>query len=467
MWNDVKMVSQNSKIKKKNKEKIIVGHRLSHAKMIAMGYFLVIILGSVLLMLPQATRPGLKTTYLDALFTATSATCVTGLAVVDTATHWSLLGQIIILAMIQVGGLGFMTIGVMFAMLLKRSISLKVRGLLQESMNSIQLGGVVKMAKYVVKGTIVVEGVGALLLMCVFIPRFGVPKGIYYGIFHAISAFCNGGFDLMGAEYEPYCSFCPLADDILLNVVIMSLITIGAIGFFVWKDVLEHKISFSKYSLHTKLAICSTVFIFIISSILFYLFEKDGLMKGMGIQETLLTSMFSSVAPRTAGFNTIDTAGLSNSSFMLTLVLMFIGGSPASTAGGIKTVTFAVMLIYVWSNLRSKTGCNVYGRRIPDEAIKKASIVIMINLMLAIMAVLVISYCQPIDLRDVLFEVFSAIGTVGMTTGVTRDLTVVSRIVIILLMYCGRIGSMSFALSFTQREKVAPVRLPEENIIVG
>ena len=467
MWNDVKMVSQNSKIKKKNKEKIIVGHRLSHAKMIAMGYFLVIILGSVLLMLPQATRPGLKTTYLDALFTATSATCVTGLAVVDTATHWSLLGQIIILAMIQVGGLGFMTIGVMFAMLLKRSISLKVRGLLQESMNSIQLGGVVKMAKYVVKGTIVVEGVGALLLMCVFIPRFGVPKGIYYGIFHAISAFCNGGFDLMGAEYEPYCSFCPLADDILLNVVIMSLITIGAIGFFVWKDVLEHKISFSKYSLHTKLAICSTVFIFIISSILFYLFEKDGLMKGMGIQETLLTSMFSSVTPRTAGFNTIDTAGLSNSSFMLTLVLMFIGGSPASTAGGIKTVTFAVMLIYVWSNLRSKTGCNVYGRRIPDEAIKKASIVIMINLMLAIMAVLVISYCQPIDLRDVLFEVFSAIGTVGMTTGVTRDLTVVSRIVIILLMYCGRIGSMSFALSFTQREKVAPVRLPEENIIVG
>ena len=278
MWNDVKMVSQNSKIKKKNKEKIIVGHRLSHAKMIAMGYFLVIILGSVLLMLPQATRPGLKTTYLDALFTATSATCVTGLAVVDTATHWSLLGQIIILAMIQVGGAGFMTIGVMFAMLLKRSISLKVRGLLQESMNSIQLGGVVKMAKYVVKGTIVVEGVGALLLMCVFIPRFGVPKGIYYGIFHAISAFCNGGFDLMGAEYEPYCSFCPLADDILLNVVIMSLITIGAIGFFVWKDVLEHKISFSKYSLHTKLAICSTVFIFIISSILFYLFEKDGLL---------------------------------------------------------------------------------------------------------------------------------------------------------------------------------------------
>lgn len=467
MWNDVKMVSQNSKIKKKNKEKIIVGHRLSHAKMIAMGYFLVIILGSVLLMLPQATRPGLKTTYLDALFTATSATCVTGLAVVDTATHWSLLGQIIILAMIQVGGLGFMTIGVMFAMLLKRSISLKVRGLLQESMNSIQLGGVVKMAKYVVKGTIVVEGVGALLLMCIFIPRFGVPKGIYYGIFHAISAFCNGGFDLMGAEYEPYCSFCPLADDVLLNVVIMSLITIGAIGFFVWKDVLEHKISFSKYSLHTKLAICSTVFIFIISSILFYLFEKDGLMKGMGIQETLLTSMFSSVTPRTAGFNTIDTAGLSNSSFMLTLVLMFIGGSPASTAGGIKTVTFSVMLIYVWSNLRSKTGCNVYGRRIPDEAIKKASIVIMINLMLAIMAVLVISYCQPIDLRDVLFEVFSAIGTVGMTTGVTRDLTVVSRIVIILLMYCGRIGSMSFALSFTQREKVAPVRLPEENIIVG
>lgn len=472
MWNFISTINKPKRngIRKKEErytEKFTVGHRMSHAQMIALGYFLVIMAGSLLLMLPQATKPGLKTTYLDALFTATSATCVTGLAVVDTATHWSLLGQLIILVMIQVGGLGFMTIGVIFAMVLKRSISLKVRGLLQESMNSIQLGGVVKMAKYVVKGTIIVEGAGALLLMCVFIPRFGVKKGIYYGIFHAISAFCNGGFDLMGAEYEPYCSFCPLSDDILLNVVIMLLISIGAIGFFVWRDILDHKLSFQKYSLHSKLAISMTVFIFIIGSILFYLFERDGLMKGMGIRETLLTSMFSSVTPRTAGFNTIDTGALSNSSFMLTLVLMFIGGSPASTAGGIKTVTFAVMLIYVWSNLRSKTGCNVYGRRIPDEAIKKASIVIMINLMLAIAAVMVISYCQPIDLRDVLFEVFSAIGTVGMTTGVTRSLTITSRIVIILLMYCGRIGSMSFALSFTQRDKVAPVRLPEEKIIIG
>lgn len=472
MWNFISTINKPKRngIRKKEErytEKFTVGHRMSHAQMIALGYFLVIMAGSLLLMLPQATKPGLKTTYLDALFTATSATCVTGLAVVDTATHWSLLGQLIILVMIQVGGLGFMTIGVIFAMVLKRSISLKVRGLLQESMNSIQLGGVVKMAKYVVKGTIIVEGAGALLLMCVFIPRFGVKKGIYYGIFHAISAFCNGGFDLMGAEYEPYCSFCPLSDDILLNVVIMLLISIGAIGFFVWRDILDHKLSFQKYSLHSKLAISMTVFIFIISSILFYLFERGGLMKGMGIRETLLTSMFSSVTPRTAGFNTIDTGALSNSSFMLTLVLMFIGGSPASTAGGIKTVTFAVMLIYVWSNLRSKTGCNVYGRRIPDEAIKKASIVIMINLMLAIAAVMVISYCQPIDLRDVLFEVFSAIGTVGMTTGVTRSLTITSRIVIILLMYCGRIGSMSFALSFTQRDKVAPVRLPEEKIIIG
>lgn len=448
-------------------EKVTIGHRMSHVQMIALGYFLVIVSGSLLLMLPQATRPGLKTTYLEALFTATSATCVTGLAVVDTASHWSLLGQMIILAMIQVGGLGFMTIGVMFAMGLKRSISLKVRGLLQESMNSIQLGGVVKMARYVVKGTIIVEGIGALLLMCVFIPRFGVPKGIYYGIFHAISAFCNGGFDVLGTEYEPYCSFCFLSDDILLNVVIMFLITVGSIGFFVWKDILEHKLSYRKYSLHSKLAISTTVFIFIISSILFYLFERDGLMKGMGLKETLLASLFSSITPRTAGFNTIDTGALSNSSLMLTLVLMFIGGSPASTAGGIKTVTLSVMIIYVWSNLRSKTGCNVYGRRIPDEAIKKASNVIMINLMLAVAAVLVISYCQPLNLRDVLFEVFSAIGTAGMTTGVTRSLTTTSRIVIILLMFCGRIGSMSFALSFTQRDKVAPVRLPEENIIIG
>ncbi|MDE6313081.1 MAG: Trk family potassium uptake protein [Lachnospiraceae bacterium] len=440
---------------------------MSHAQIIAMGYLLVILAGTLVLLLPFATKEGQHTSFSEALFTATSATCVTGLVVVDTASHWTTAGKLIILVMIQVGGLGFMTMGVMFAMLLKRTISLRVRGMLQESMNSIQLGGVVKMARRVVLGTILVEGIGALALMLVFIPQFGWGKGIFFGIFHSVSAFCNAGFDLMGMDYGEYSSFCAYSNHLWVNVVLMSLITIGAIGFFVWNDVLEKKFHFQQYKLHTKLALVSTGIIFFAGSVLFYFFERDGLMEHMGIKETVLTSMFSAVTPRTAGFNTIDTASLSNSSFLLTIVLMFIGGSPGSTAGGVKTVTITVLAVYVWSNLRNETGCNIFGRRLPDEVIKKASNVLMLNLALAVIAVITISYLQPISLRDTLFEVFSAIGTAGMSTGVTRDLLLPSRLVIILLMYCGRIGSMSFALSFTERKKVAPVKLPEENVLIG
>lgn len=448
-------------------EKVDIKRRMTHTQVIAIGYLLVILLGTLALMLPFATKEGQHTSFFEALFTATSATCVTGLVVVDTATHWTIVGKLIILVMIQVGGLGFMTMGVMFAMLLKKTISLRVRGMLQESMNSIQLGGVVKLARSVVRGTILVESVGALALMLVFIPQFGWKKGIFFGIFHSISAFCNAGFDLMGADYGEYTSFCGYADNIWVNTVLMLLITIGAIGFVVWNDVLEKKLHFQKYKLHTKLAVVTTVIIFLAGTVLFYLFERDGLMKHMGVKEAVLTSMFSAVTPRTAGFNTIDTAALSNSSILLTIVLMFIGGSPGSTAGGIKTVTLAVMTAYVWSNLRNKTGCNIFGRRIPDEVIKKASNVLMLNLALAVIAVITILYLQPISLKDALFEVFSAIGTVGMSTGVTRDLTLSSRMVIVALMYCGRIGSMSFALSFTERKKVPPVKFPEENVLIG
>lgn len=448
-------------------DKKYIKKRMSHAQIIALGYLLVIMSGTLALMLPVATKPGESTSFFEALFTATSATCVTGLIVVDTATHWTLFGQLIILLMIQVGGLGFMTMGVIFAMLLKKTISLNVRGLLQESMNSIQLGGVVKLARGIVKGTILIEGLGAIGFMFVFIPQFGVVKGIYYSIFHSVSAFCNGGFDLMGTIYGEYASLCAYSDHIWVNFIIMSLITVGSIGFFVWNDIMEHKLHIRHYKLHTKIAITSTLIIFVISSILFYVFEKDGLMKDMGVIETILTSMFSSVSPRTAGFNTIDTAGLSDSSIFLTVLLMFIGGSPGSTAGGVKTVTITVLLVYVWSNLRNDTGCNIFGRRLPDEAIKKASNVVVLNLILAIFAVIFISYIQSFEMRDVLFEVFSAIGTAGMTTGITRDLNSASRMVIIMLMFCGRIGSMSFALSFTERKKVAPIKLPEENVLIG
>ena len=444
-----------------------VKNKMTQAQIIALGYFLVIAAGTVLLLLPISTEAGKSTGFLTALFTATSATCVTGLVVVDTSIHWTMFGQTVILAMIQIGGLGFVTIGVLFAMFLNKKISLKARGLLQESMNTSQVGGVVRLTRKVLKGTVIIELTGALLLAIRFIPEFGFWKGSAFGIFHSISAFCNAGFDLMGGSRGAFDSFVSFSDDLLVNLVIMALIVVGGIGFLVWDDVTRHGLHFHKYRLHTKLVLSVTAVLIFGGALLFYVFERDNLMQGMGLKETVLTSLFSSVTARTAGFNTIDTAGLTTSSKLLTMVLMFIGGSPGSTAGGIKTTTLIVMLIYVISNLRNSKGCNVFGRRLEDDAIRKASNVTVISLFMAVSASIIICYLQPLPLEDVLFEIFSAIGTVGMSTGVTRELTSASRLVIVFLMYCGRIGSMAFALSFMERKKVAPIQCPMEKVMIG
>lgn len=440
--------------------------RLSPTQFIAFGFAAVILGGTLLLMLPVSNASGEASGFLTALFTATSSTCVTGLIVVDTYTHWSAFGRIVILLLIQIGGLGFMTISVFIAIFLKKNIGLKERGILQESMNTLQIGGIVKLVKKITIATFFIELVGAVILAIRFLPVMGFPDAIFFGIFHSISAFCNAGFDLMG-KYEEYSSLMAYSNDVVVNTVIMLLIVIGGLGFIVWDDLHKKKFHFKEYRLHTKIVLTVTLILVFGGAILIYLFEKNGLMKGMGTQETILTSLFSSVTARTAGFNTIDSAGLSVSSKLVTIFLMFIGGSPGSTAGGIKTTTFAVMMIFVWAKLRNSHGSNVFGRRLEEEEIRKASIVLTINLFLAIVAAIIICGVQTLPMEDVLFEVFSAIGTVGMSTGVTRDLTVVSRIVIIILMYCGRIGSMTFALSFTDRKKVAPVQLPAEKILIG
>lgn len=445
-----------------------IRHKLTQTQIIALGYFLVITAGTLLLMLPVSSASGQLTDPLTALFTATSATCVTGLVVVDTSVYWSIFGQLVILLMIQVGGLGFMTIGVLFAMFLNKKISLKTRGILQESMNTAQVGGVVRLVRKALIGTAAIELTGAALLSFRFVPQFGWGRGIYYGLFHSISAFCNAGFDLMGKTYGQYSSLTGYSDDILVNVTIMLLIVVGGIGFFVWDDVSRNRLQFRKYKLHTKIVLFATAFLLVTGAVFIYLFERNNLMAGMSVKEAMLTSAFSSVTARTAGFNTIDTAGLTTSSKMLTVLLMFVGGSPGSTAGGIKTTTMVVLSTYVWSNLRGAKGCNIFERRLEEDAVKKASNVAFISLLMAVTASIMIPYVQPMmHLEDVMFEVFSAIGTVGMSTGVTRSLNSVSRIAIILLMYCGRIGSMSFALSFTERKKVAPIQLPVEKVMIG
>lgn len=440
--------------------------RLSKVQTIALGFFLIIAVGTLLLMLPIASRDGHSTGFLNAFFTATSSTCVTGLVVVDTYTNWTLFGQVVILGLIQIGGLGFITIGMFFSVFLKRKIGLKERNLIQESVNTLQISGTVRLVKKIVGYTAIFEGVGAMLLMIRFIPRFGWLKGIWYGIFHSISAFCNAGFDLMG-QFEPYASLTMYYDDILINLVIMALIIIGGIGFIVWDDISKHKWHVKKYMLHTKIVLSMTAILILGGALCFYLFERNNLLLGMDAKGQVLSSIFGSVTPRTAGFNTTDTGAYTEATRMLTIVLMFIGGSPGSTAGGIKTTTMLVILLYIWSNLRNKRGLNIFGRRLDEDAIKKASTVFCINLMLATICVTVMSALETIPLSDVMMEVFSAIGTVGISTGITRDITIASKYMLILLMYCGRIGSMSFALAFTERKKTDPVRLPVEQITIG
>ena len=450
-----------------DEKKLIHARRhVSQTQFIAYGFFCIIITGTLLLMLPFASRDGQSEPFLNCLFTATSASCVTGLVVADTWSQWSLFGQLVILTMIQIGGLGFITVGVFISIVLRRKIGLKERGLMMESVNTLQIGGVVRLAKKIIIGTCIFEGTGAVLLAIRFIPQFGFLRGLFYGIFHSISAFCNAGFDLMGGQ-TPYSSFVAYYDDWLVNLVIMSLIIIGGIGFIVWDDVSRNKLHFRKYMLQTKIVLVTTAILVFGGGLLFYLLERNHLLVGMNTSGKILTSLFSSVTARTAGFNTTDTAALTDGSKLLTIILMFIGGSPGSTAGGIKTTTLVVLLLCVHSNIKQTYGINIFGRRLENDAVKRAGTILTINLLLAVTASLAIMAIQPLGFSDILFETFSAIGTVGMTTGITRALHPVSRCIIILLMYCGRIGSLSFALAFVQSKRKPHVQQPAEAINIG
>ncbi len=440
------------------------GH--STTRMIAFGFALIIVIGTILLSLPIATKTG-ETDLLTAVFTATSATCVTGLVAADTYQNWTLFGQLVILCMLQVGGLGFMTIGVYISILLKRRIGLQERATLHESVNTLEIAGVVRLVKKIVQGAFIIEGTGALLLATRFIPRFGWANGIYFSIFHSISAFCNGGFDLMGID-EAYSSLVSYEGDILVNVVICLLILIGGIGFIVWDDVLKHKWHFKKYLLHSKIVLATTLGLTVAGTLLFLIFENNATLAGMTPIEKLLGALFASVTPRTAGFNTVDTGAMSNAGTLLTMLLMFIGGSPGSTAGGAKTTTMVVLLFYAVAMIRNREDINLFGRRLSADVVRKANAVVVINFSLAFGAACAIMALQPaIPMPDVVFEVLSAINTVGMTTGITRELGVISKLIVAVLMYCGRLGSLSFALVLAKKPSTNHVREPQEKIIVG
>lgn len=440
--------------------------RLSHSQTIALGFFFIIAIGTVLLMLPVASREPGGASFSDAVFTATSASCVTGLVVQDTFSYWSAFGQCVILALIQVGGLGFMTISTFFFMLIRRRVGLRGREVLSESINTTQIGGILKLTKQIIWGTVAVEGTGAAILSVRFCRELGFGKGVYTAIFHSVSAFCNAGFDLCG-RYAPFSSFTRYSDDILVNVVIMTLIIIGGVGFLVWSDFFTHGVHLNKYRLHSKVVLATTALLLTLGTAMLLITEYNASLRGMGSLEKLLVSAFGSVTARTAGFNTVDTATLSQAGKIITVLLMFIGGSPGSTAGGIKTTTFAVLMINTASFIRHRKNTGVFDRRLPDGTLIKASTVFFFNLSLALCATVMLCMMNNFDSLDIAFEAFSAIGTVGMTTGITRELSEASRYILVFLMFCGRVGSVSFATALVEKRSEPKVKNPAEQITIG
>ena len=437
----------------------------SRARMIALGFLIIIIIGTFLLMTPFASKEGQWTDFLTALFTAVSASCVTGLTVVNTSVYWSYFGQIVILILIQIGGLGFITVGFGFSLMLQRRISLRQRGMLKESVNVLDDAGLVRLAKLILKGTALFEGAGAVILTCCFIPDMGFLKALYYGIFHSVSAFCNAGFDLMGVF--GYSSFTGYNDDPVVVITLILLILIGGLGFFVWADLKKNRFHFKKYALHTKLVIVTSAILVFGGAALFYIIEKDNTLADMSTGQAVLNAFFSAVTPRTAGFNMVDTGSLTEAGKLLTILLMFIGGCPGSTAGGIKVTTIAVLILYIKSTLTRTDGVNVFKRRLTNDAVPKATTVFTLNLFLAAIAALAIAAISSLGLTDIVFEAVSAISTVGMSCGITSQLGAAGLMIIAALMYLGRVGSLSFAMSFTDKKKLAHIKLPQENINIG
>ena len=437
--------------------------QLTHVQVIILGYLIMVLAGTVLLSLPAASADGRSAGFLNSFFTAVSASCVTGLTRLPTGSSWSLFGQAVLLLLIQVGGLGFMTIATFFFLILNRQMRLSTRETMVESLNLTRIDGIARFSGKIVAGTLLFEGIGAFLLAFRFIPRFGFARGLWLSLFHAVSAFCNAGFDLFsGTEAEP--SLMLFHDDWLVCLVVILLIVIGGLGFLVWDDLRRHQFHWKKYSLHTKLVLVSSAVLLFSSAVLFLIFEASP-EKEAGTQ--LLEAFFASATARTAGFNTTDTAALSDASKLLTIFLMLIGGSPGSTAGGVKTTTMAVLLLSVFAAFRAEKKASVFGRTIPQGTVLKSLSIFLTNVGCGLFAALIICATDHLAALDVLFETYSAIGTVGMTVGITAALSPFSTCLVALLMFMGRVGSVSFSVALLEKRQKLPLSYPEEDITVG
>lgn len=434
-------------------------------QILAVGFACMILVGSVFLSLPIASRSGIGIPFLDALFTSASATCVTGLVMYDTWTQFSGFGQAVILLLIQIGGLGFMTIAILFSLAVGRRIGLRERSLLAEAVSSMQLGGVVRLVRRTLIGTAFFESVGAVLLSIRFIPLFGVRQGIWFAVFHSISAFCNAGFDLMGT-LKASSSLTYFVGDPLVVFTISALIIVGGIGFVVWNDLIESRFRFAKLKLHTRAALSATLILLLAGTVLFLFLEKDGVFAGMNVGERLLAAFFQSVTPRTAGFNTVDIASLSDGGKLVTMVLMFIGAAPGGTGGGIKITTLVVLAATVNASLKNRRDVSISHFRLDDETLHRSFCGVAIYSALALVGTLTLC-AQRQMLTAAAFECLSAIGTVGLSTGITATLSPLSQVAIIVLMYAGRVGSLTVFLAVSRVDRCGNLRNPIGKIIVG
>ena len=442
-----------------------VRHRLTHVQVIVLGFALMIAIGTALLMLPCSSADGRSPSLLTALFTATSASCVTGL-VRRSTSEWSLFGQVILLLLIQIGGLGFMTIATMFFHLLNRRMGLWQRETMVESINLSRVKGITEFARDIILYTAIIELSGAALLSLRFVPLLGPGRGAWFSLFHSVSAFCNAGFDLMGALPGDG-SLTYFATDWLVNMTCILLITVGSLGYVVWDDLKRNRRHVGRYSAHTRLVLVANAILLFGGAGLFFLFEKRFTGQGQTAGDRLIESLFASATARTAGFNSVSVSGMGSASKLLTIFLMFVGGSPGSTAGGVKTTTLAVLLLSCISSVRGGRRPSVFGRSIADGTVKKATHIFFLNLSLAVTAAIVLCALQPLEAIDALFETVSAVSTVGMTAGITGSLHPVSACVIILLMFIGRVGSVSFAVALMEKHKRPPVTDPTADIMVG
>ena len=459
----------------------LLEEKLSASQMIMLGFLFVIAIGTIILMMPFCSVDGSMTSWVDALFTATTSTCVTGLVTVSTCGHWSMIGKVVILVLIQIGGLGFMTCFTMMLMAFGKHITLRERMIIQDSLNETGLAGMVRLVLRIVKGTLCVEGIGALLYMVYLVPKYGM-KGIFYSVFTSVSAFCNAGMDLFGDT-----SLVSFVHNYYINFVTMALIILGGLGYTVWWDVLDNlkkakaanhmkrnpwKVFQNGLTLHTKIVLIATTILIVLGCVVIFLAEynNEATMARYSVPQKLVASLFQSVTTRTAGFQTIPQENFTIASQLISLIMMFIGGSSAGTAGGVKTTTIAVIVLMVLSVVKGKERTEVFGRTIPTNTIRKAFALTTISVVIVVGGTMLLSILQPMDrAMPLLFETVSALATVGLSQGLTSSLTIPAKLLIIVMMFIGRIGPMTMAFAIGTRLKAAKdnIKYPDENVLVG